>query len=98
MKRFKIANGSLAQWKVLRSDQELRELVVEAEVSIDGSRSSRGWSARDARYRESLRCCSSNKPVYFVRPERWSRGNSRREPSLGGNISSVTSHAKKTVS
>lgn len=47
MKRFKIANGSLAQWKVLRSDQELRELVVEAEVSIDGSRSSRGWSARD---------------------------------------------------
>lgn len=47
VKRFKIANGSLAVEGTERSDQELRELVVEAGFSIDGSWSSRGWSARD---------------------------------------------------
>ena len=47
VKRFKIANGSLAVGGAEKSDQELRELVVEAGASIDGSWSSRGWSARD---------------------------------------------------
>ena len=47
VKRFKIANGSLAVGGAEISDQELRELVVEAGASIDGSWSSRGWSARD---------------------------------------------------
>ena len=47
VKQFKIANGSLAVEGTEPSDQELRELVVEAGVSIDGSWSSRGWSAWD---------------------------------------------------
>ena len=47
VKRFKIANGSLAVGGAEKSDQELRELMVEAGASIDGSWCSRGWSARD---------------------------------------------------
>ena len=40
VKRFKIANGSLAVRGGEKSDQELRELVTEAGASVDGSWSS----------------------------------------------------------
>ena len=46
VKRFKIANGSLAVGGAKKSDRELRELVVEAGASIDGSWSSRGTTSR----------------------------------------------------
>ena len=48
VKCFKKVNGSLAVEGAEKSDQELRELVVEAGVFIDGSWSSRGWSARSS--------------------------------------------------
>ena len=77
VKQFKIANGRLAVGGAEKSDQELRELVVEAGASIDGSWSSRGWSARDGVVAavsvdtgKVLDVVYLNKLVYFLRPER----------------------------
>ena len=47
VKRLKLANGDITAVDDNATDDELREVVAEAGVSIDGSWSSRGWSARD---------------------------------------------------
>ena len=47
VKRLKLANGDITPVDNNATDEQLREVVAEAGVSIDGSWSSRGWSARD---------------------------------------------------
>ena len=47
VKRWKLANDEILVDGNHATDERLRELLVDAGVSIDGSWSSRGWSARD---------------------------------------------------
>ena len=64
VKRYKLENGDLdANVDSSIADEQLKDIVVDAGVSIDGSWNSRGWSARDGmvavvshRYRESSGC------------------------------------------
>lgn len=47
VKRLKLANGDIAGVDDNATDEQLREVVAEAGVSIDGSWRCRGWSAQD---------------------------------------------------
>ena len=48
VKRYKLENGDLdANVDSSIADEQLKDIVVDAGVSIDGSWNSRGWSARD---------------------------------------------------